>query len=110
MLANIQRQRDRQMSATATLLHTDDRSSAAPTVSDPNNSILAGYLTPEQLAAELGVCERTLTRWHVARVGPPRLTIGRRLLYRRIAVEEWLRRREKCFDEVDRMERRRARR
>src|SRR5689334_2219423 len=53
-------------------------------------SILAGYIAPEQLARELGVSERTLARWHATRLGPPRVTIGRRPYYRISSVAEWI--------------------
>jgi hypothetical protein len=58
-------------------------------------TILAGYLTPTQLAAQLGCCEKTLHRWDAARTGPPRTTFGRRTLYRKEAVSAWLVDREK---------------
>jgi hypothetical protein len=57
-------------------------------------SILAGYIAPGQLARELGVSERTLARWHAARLGPPRVTIGRRPYYRLTSVAEWIALRE----------------
>jgi hypothetical protein len=57
---------------------------------DSAGSILAGYIAPEQLARELGVSERTLARWHAARLGPPRVTIGRRPYYRLTSVAEWI--------------------
>ena len=58
------------------------------------SSILSEYLTPAELAAEFGICKRTLDRWYASRRGPPRITIGRKPLYRREAVLEWLRKRE----------------
>ena len=83
-----------------------EASAAAPTLDPavsgyPGGSVLDGYLTPTQLAAQLGCCEKTLARWHAARNGPPRVTIGRRLLYRRTAVSDWLERQEKNFDKLD---------
>jgi hypothetical protein len=73
----------------------------SPTLDDhPAATVLEGYLTPTQLAAQLGCCEKTLARWHAARSGPPRVTIGRRLLYRRVAVADWLQRQEKNFDDL----------
>jgi predicted DNA-binding transcriptional regulator AlpA len=77
---------------------------AATPILDPAlfaGTVLDGYLTPRQLAAQLGCYEKTLSRWHAARSGPPRVTIGRRLLYRRTAVADWLQRQEKNFDELD---------
>jgi hypothetical protein len=48
------------------------------------------YLTPEQLAHELGISERTLSRWHRLRIGPPRASIGKLQLYPKAATREWL--------------------
>jgi hypothetical protein len=57
--------------------------------------LIAGeYIKPEQLAEELGISLRSLARWHSLRVGPPRVVIGRIILFRRAAVAEWLRARE----------------
>jgi hypothetical protein len=53
------------------------------------------YLTPQSLAKNLDVSVRTLDRWHVQRIGPPRTTIGRTVLYRKESVTSWLRSREK---------------
>jgi excisionase family DNA binding protein len=66
---------------------------------DRSGTVLAEYLTPDELARELGLCKRTLDRWHAGRYGPPRVTVGRRPLYRRSAVQEWLRSREQNFEE-----------
>jgi hypothetical protein len=52
--------------------------------------ILVGYLTPQQLAQELGVSKRTLSRWHFRRLGPPRVAIGRKRYYRVHSVSTWL--------------------
>jgi hypothetical protein len=41
-----------------------------------NGTVLDGYLPPPELAAQLGVCERTLARWHRNRTGPPRSVSG----------------------------------
>ena len=71
-----------------------------PAVFGNAGTVLEGYLTPTQLAAQLGCCEKTLARWHAARSGPPRVTIGRRLLYRRVGVADWLQRQEKNFDDL----------
>ena len=48
------------------------------------------FITPDETADELGVTRRTLDRWHTRRIGPPRIQIGRKILYRREAVREWL--------------------
>ena len=53
-------------------------------------SVLEGYLTPQQLAEELSTTTRTLIRWHNLRIGPPRVQVGRTILYKRSSVESWL--------------------
>jgi Helix-turn-helix domain len=58
------------------------------------NSLLAGYLSPDELAAELEVCTKTLDRWRVFDEGPPVTKIGRKTYYSRSGVAEWLRERE----------------
>jgi predicted DNA-binding transcriptional regulator AlpA len=55
-----------------------------------NHSILDQYLTRTQLAAELGVCERTFIRWCVLGQGPAMTKIGRKPMFHRAAVEAWL--------------------
>lgn len=52
--------------------------------------ILAEFFTLEALAAELRRNKRTLDRWDVLGVGPPRTRVGRRVLYRRASVQTWL--------------------
>ena len=52
--------------------------------------ILSEFLTKEELAAELRRNPRTLDRWDVLGVGPPRTRVGRQVLYRRASVERWL--------------------
>ena len=52
--------------------------------------ILEGYLRRDELAAQLGRCRRTLERWHSLRIGPPRIVIGRMVLYRVESVRKWL--------------------
>jgi hypothetical protein len=52
--------------------------------------ILSQFLTKDELAAELGRNARTLDRWEVLGIGPPRTFIGRKILYRRTSVQKWL--------------------
>ena len=59
-------------------------------LSGQDRSVLSGLLTRRDLSATLGVSERTLDRWHALRVGPPRIKMGQRVLYRREALEKWL--------------------
>lgn len=48
------------------------------------------YLTKDELAESLGVSVRTLDRWHLLRVGPPRTRAGKKVLYHRAAIIDWL--------------------
>ena len=52
--------------------------------------ILAEYLTRQQLASELRRSARTLDRWDVLGMGPPRTLVGRQILYRRSSLLRWL--------------------
>jgi hypothetical protein len=51
---------------------------------------MSEFMDEDALANRLGVTSRTLRRWHVMRVGPPRTTIGRKILYRVDSVMTWL--------------------
>ncbi len=59
-------------------------------------SVLEGLLSPEALAQELGVSERTVHRWEQLRIGPPRIMVGRKPYYRKEAVKAWLLAQEKA--------------
>jgi DNA-binding transcriptional MerR regulator len=52
--------------------------------------ILEGYVTPQQLAKQLRITRRTLSRWEVQRLGPPRVVVGRQIFYRTSSVLAWL--------------------
>lgn len=54
-----------------------------------------GYMTRDELGAYLGKEPRTLERWDRLRSGPPVTYVGQRPLYRREAVETWLREQER---------------
>jgi hypothetical protein len=60
----------------------------------PPSVIWREYLTLEDLARELRTSPRTLMRWHALRMGPPRTVIGKKILYRIVAVQDWLKQRE----------------
>lgn len=60
----------------------------------PTESSIFGLLTPQQLASQLNVTGRTLQRWELSRIGPPRVVIGRQIFYRVSSVEKWLEERE----------------
>ena len=54
------------------------------------DSILAGYVTPAELCAQLHKTPRTLARWTARGFGPPRVRIERMVLYRIADVRGWL--------------------
>ena len=58
---------------------------------ETENSILSEYLTKAELAAQLHRSIRSVDRWTLTGDGPPCVRIGRRSLYRRAAIVEWLR-------------------
>jgi excisionase family DNA binding protein len=57
-------------------------------------ALLESYLSPEQLAAELQLHVRTIRKFDERGEGPPKTVLGRKVLYRREAVIEWLASRE----------------
>src|ERR1700730_15593207 len=59
-------------------------------LTDQIPEILAGYLTPKDLAQALGVSERTIARWHHFREGPPRVEFGRKDFCRLESVSAWI--------------------
>lgn len=54
------------------------------------SSLLQGYLRPVEVARELRVSVRTLSRWHALRQGPPRIKVGRQSLFSAASVQLWL--------------------
>ncbi len=48
------------------------------------------WLSPQQLADELGCAVATVYRWNHFGSGPPYARLGRRVRYRRSDIEEWL--------------------
>jgi DNA-binding transcriptional regulator YiaG len=52
------------------------------------------YLTADRLAATLGVTVRTLARWDSARIGPPKIKIGKLVLFELAKLPTWLATRE----------------
>ena len=57
---------------------------------DRVNALFEDYLTLSEAAEAIGVSERTLTRWHHMRVGPPRTRVGRKVLYHIPAARAWI--------------------
>ena len=70
------------------MTHTQPEAAFAPL------NLLADWISREQLAGELGLTPDTLARWQARRVGPPCTRIGRKALYRRAAVHDWIRAQE----------------
>jgi hypothetical protein len=56
----------------------------------PDPTFLADFFSEAELSKILRKCTRTLRRWHLLRIGPPRITIGRMILYRKSSVTAWL--------------------
>ena len=68
-------------------MRVEQRVGVAMSISEP---VLSGFLTKEELAAELQRNPRTLDRWEALGMGPPRTLVGRQVLYRRASVQKWL--------------------
>jgi predicted DNA-binding transcriptional regulator AlpA len=85
--------------------HTQDQE---PTAAPPATATLHDYISPAQLAEELGISERTVHRWHALRQGPPRVLLGRRPYYKRASVAAWIERQERDPAAVSTTRRRRA--
>lgn len=60
----------------------------------PAATVLDDYFTPEALARVFRKSRRTIDRWDVLRIGPPRIVVGRTILYKKSSVEQWLASRE----------------
>ena len=67
--------------------------SPSPHVAKPG--LLDEWITRNELATELGLAVDTLERWQNRRSGPACIRIGRKVLYRRAAVQDWLRSQER---------------
>jgi hypothetical protein len=52
------------------------------------------YVSPWRLASMLGVSVRTLSRWGVAGTGPPKIKVGRKVLFDLLKLSDWLTSRE----------------
>lgn len=65
-----------------------------PHVPIERSVVVEGFLRREELAKQLGCSARTIDRWQALREGPPRVRIGRTILYNVESVRVWLRSRE----------------
>ena len=57
-------------------------------------SLLSDYFTEPDLAAELGLTVRGLQLWRTKRCGPAWTKLGKRVVYRRAAVSDWMKAQE----------------
>ncbi|MFT5615267.1 MAG: putative DNA-binding transcriptional regulator AlpA [Granulosicoccus sp.] len=55
-----------------------------------SQGVLSDWINRDDLAQQLSVTTDTLARGATQGSGPPRIRIGRRVLYRRSSVEKWL--------------------
>lgn len=55
-----------------------------------STGLLEDWISRDQLASELSLSVDTLSRWETRRIGPPCVRVGRKVLYRRGAVQDWL--------------------
>ena len=55
-----------------------------------SESPLEDYITRKELARLLDKSVRTLDRWHLRRIGPPRTLAGSSILYSKTLVSAWL--------------------
>lgn len=68
--------------------------SHAPDAAKPG--LLDDWISRAELAQELCLSVDTLARWETRRIGPTCVRIGRKVLYRRGAVLEWLHEQERA--------------
>ncbi|MFN0263375.1 helix-turn-helix transcriptional regulator [Tepidamorphus sp. 3E244] len=54
-------------------------------------------ITARELAARLGISQRTLSRWARMRTGPNRIKIGRKVFYRERSISKWLLHQEQTY-------------
>jgi hypothetical protein len=52
------------------------------------------YVSAQRVASMLGVSVRTLSRWDAARIGPPKIKVGKLILFDLGKLTEWLASRE----------------
>ena len=57
-------------------------------------NVMNDYVSEKTAADDLGVAVGTLRRWFTEHLGPPRVTIARRIFYRKAGIQEWLLARE----------------
>jgi hypothetical protein len=70
--------------------------SAALTLADTGEVEIAGrrYVTGDRLSKMLNITTRTLARWNATRIGPPKISVGKTVLYEVAKLPPWLTSRE----------------
>ena len=68
----------------------------APALQEQPLNLLTDWISREQLAGALGLATDTLARWEARQLGPPCTRIGRKVLYRRASVQDWISAQEQC--------------
>ncbi|MFD7117282.1 helix-turn-helix transcriptional regulator [Streptomyces sp. NPDC059883] len=58
---------------------------------EPRGASQAAFLTLPRAAEYLGISPNTLYVWRHRRQGPPSFRMGRRVMYRITALDEWVR-------------------
>ncbi len=61
------------------------------TIEEKASPLLADFMTADEAAGALGVHVKTLQTWRRDKQGPPYTKLGRRVLYQRSVVAQWLR-------------------
>jgi len=61
-----------------------------PDPTEKPRTLLVGWISHLDLALELDLSVDTLRRWEAQRTGPTCVRAGRKVYYRRSAVEAWL--------------------
>jgi hypothetical protein len=59
-------------------------------------SLMLDWISRADLAQELALSVDTLRRWETQRFGPPCVRAGRKVFYRRAAVQDWLEEQERA--------------
>jgi hypothetical protein len=69
---------------------------SSPAIQEQDEIEIAGrrYVRQQRLATILGVTARTLARWNARGIGPPKITIGKTVLFDLAKLPEWLAARE----------------
>jgi hypothetical protein len=70
--------------------------SSPPAINEQGEIEIAGrrYVRQQRLARILGVTARTLARWNSRGIGPPKITIGKPVLFDLAKLPDWLAARE----------------